>query len=290
MKFVPLHLLISLLFYPLHGQEVNYVSSGYYSRAYLADSLFLIKDYQGSYEVLNTLFEETEPLDFSPYYEYRTYVKAACLLGETEQASKGLQDLISNYGLQWTSIQTDPVLLSIAKEMKLTREWHSKLSTNYLSHTDPKIGEKLKQMALLDQKYRSKGEYFTNRDKQDAIDAANKKEFLKIIDEIGYPTFRKLGLIPDAHFNEMTILTILLHTDSRTRQEILLPKIKRLVEVGDCNPEVYGYLYDQMQVYGKKPQKYGSYFGDENLDSLHFHRRSIGLPHYSYKQWRFKAL
>lgn len=294
MKPYLLIFLLFLVFNSVFGQKDNYLSSGYYSEIYKADSLFIVGQYQKSFEILDSLFKEKKPVELPIYYEYRTYAKVAYLTNNKSSAIDAVKELTLSYGLTWNNIQNDTLLTQIVKENAFNLENYDELRNKYEIKTHPELREKIRKMKLSDQRYRGSNNYMENREKQDTLDYINTGMLIEILDAIGYPNFHKLGNSSTTKITELDITTILLHTKFTLRKYFFLPKLIEYIEAGECDPEVYGYTYDQMLLYSGKPQKYGTYSGKnaeiQSFDSLNIYRKSIGLPNYGYKEWRFKRL
>ena len=151
-------------------------------------------------------------------------------------------------------------------------------------------------MKKADQLYRGRNAQFLmdNKRKQDSIDLENRNALVNIFEEIGYPNFNKLGEEPYEYPSKYNIKVILLHTPDSIREHYFLPKLLEYVRSGECNPIVYGALYDQLFLYNKMPQKYGTYIQKtpnlQSKDSINYFRKKIGLPNYGYEKWRSRTL
>ena len=73
-----------------------------------------------SYNALDKLFNVFEPINLPRYYEFRTYTKSAYLVGEKENAKRGLIRLAKEFGLEWSHINYDEVLKKIVEEFMIT--------------------------------------------------------------------------------------------------------------------------------------------------------------------------
>lgn len=86
--------------YTIIGDEnANYIP--YYLKVYEADSLFIVGDYERSYEILDSLFKKYEPIEIQGYYEYSSYVFSAVLSGKNKNLKKlAKKGYINNGGLK----------------------------------------------------------------------------------------------------------------------------------------------------------------------------------------------
>ena len=78
-------------------KEANYIP--YFSKMYEADSLYLVENYQRSYEILDSLFKKYEPVNSED--EYFTYVASKIMLDKKpKEIKKDFTYLIENFGNQ----------------------------------------------------------------------------------------------------------------------------------------------------------------------------------------------
>lgn len=120
----------------------------------------------------------------------------------------------------------------------------------------PKISKEIQAMRGPDQAYRikwmklrQKGKQGTKKYKQvteklKSIDRENTARMREIVDEIGWPTFDKVG-----RKASNTAWLIVQHADRRPHfQARCLPLLKAAVEAGQAEADDYAYLYDRVQV------------------------------------------
>lgn len=275
----------------------NYIEDHYYENVYKADSLFLEKAYDDSFEILDNLFEDFKPVNMEIYYEYVTYVKSAYNVGKKEKAFQNLQVLVKEYGISWNQITNDNVLNKVATESNFDKTAYDKLYTEYQNKLYPELLSELRNL-------KNQYNYYTSLEQlNNPEDVARIQEFKKnyskqlqlILDTKGYPAnlFSYSGL-KKLNFEDRTdFFTLLKNTDTQFKNEYLLPKLKSLVEKGACNPEIYAKLYDLMQLENDCSTKYGTINNTEcsyDVAQVNAYRKEIGLPPVDYKKWRFKNL
>ncbi|RXM41236.1 hypothetical protein BOQ62_01490 [Chryseobacterium sp. CH21] len=114
------------------------------------------------------------------------------------------------------------------------------------------------------------------------IHRANAQRLREIISEIGYPTISKIG----KNASEAAWL-IIQHAISEPEfmKECLIMMEENS---SDINPANIAYLYDRIQVFQSKPQKYGTQLSAErtiypveNKDNLNEERKKVNLPELS---------
>ena len=269
-------------------KEVNYIP--YYLKVYEADSLYIIKDYEKSYEILDSLFKRYEPIQMANYYEVNNYYKLKIILNKKINIA-AFSELISKYRLTDLALKNDSVFnIYYSKEKKYFDKKYILLRKKYLSSVNIELRNEIKKMSLNDQLYRKK-DYQANIKTQTEIDSINSKRLLEIFEEYGYPNEKIIG-----EFNldnvYVDIGTMLLHTNDYNRINVFLPKVQEFINKGMASPRAYATMIDQYNLYHGKEQYYGSYTNPTQIkvQELNKRRKQIGLPSYTYEKWRFTKL
>ncbi|CAM4045162.1 hypothetical protein FLJU110815_13945 [Flavobacterium jumunjinense] len=268
-------------------KDANYIP--YYLKVNEADSLYLVKNYQESYKILDSVFKRYEPINTQMYYEVHTYMNLKVILNK-KITKKETKNWIVNYGITLSSLKNDSILkLYYSKKGKLNFDY-PKLREKFMSSLQLDLREEIVKMIEQDQLYRKKN-YQANIDKQEEIDAKNAKRYIEIFNQYGYPSARVIGdfSIDKRIINEDIIL---LHTNNEERVNYFLPKILEYIKKGEAKPFTYANMYDQYNLYNGGEQYYGSYTNkvDIPITELNRRRRTIGLPNYGYEKWRFKKM
>jgi len=271
-------------------KNANYIP--YYLKVYEADSLYIVGEYESSFQILSQLFKNYEPINISGYYEYKTYIASS--IGSNKELKKGkVNDLIAKYGMTKSIIDVDTILKKIIKKYDLSDNKINKLKTKYLKTINIGLREEIKTMVKDDQLYRGKNANYELMLKTDSI---NKQKLINIFNKYGYPTEKLIGnyYIDDSHID---IGAILLHTGIDFQENYLLPLLFNYTKIGKCNPSRYATVYDRMllsksnfqgkQKFGEIKNKSMKVININNIDSI---RRSIGLPHINYNLWQYKKL
>lgn len=268
--------------------ETNYIP--YYLKVYEADSLYIAKDYQKSYAILDSLFRKFEPINMINYFEVVNFLRLKIILNKKIE-TKSVLDLISKYGHSEELIKFDSVLkiYSAANNDYLIKNYKIE-RLKYENSINIPLRNQIKEMKFQDQFYRKNG-YKENMDKQHKIDSINQKLVVEIFNKYGFPNEKIIGNFSfDNTFTE--ILAILLHTKDKIRQEYFMPKVLEYIKCGKAQPFYYANLQDQLLLYNDKPQYYGSYQNkvDIPVNELNARRKTIGLANYGYEKWRNKKL
>jgi hypothetical protein len=272
----------------VYKNEVNYIP--YYLKVYEADSLYIIKDYEKSYKILDSLFKKYEPLQLANYYEVNNYYKLKIILNKKINILD-FSELISKYRLTDLALKNDSIFNIIyLKEKKYFVENYILLRKKYLSTVKINLRNELKNMAVEDQFYRKK-DYEGNIKKQTEIDSLNSKRLIEIFKDYGYPNEKIIG-----EFNldnvHVDIGTMLLHTNDYNRLNIFLPKVLEFIKKGMAPPRAYATMFDQYNLYHGQQQYYGSYTNPTTIKikELNKRRKQIGMPSYTYEKWKFNKL
>src|SRR5436190_14323739 len=172
------------------NKEINYIP--YYLKVYDADSLFIVGNYERSYEVLDSLFKKYEPLDMDIYYEYSTYLKSK-LMTNREVKLFEVKYLITKFGYTLDFINNDSVFKNSFCFMFLNHDnTYKKLRDKYLNSTNKILRLRISDMKSKDQLYRNE-DYRKNLSLQNQIDSINSIELKNIFNSDGFPSKNVVG-------------------------------------------------------------------------------------------------
>jgi hypothetical protein len=269
-------------------EEVNYIP--YYLKVYEADSLYIEKNYEKSYAILDSLFKRYTPLELQNYAEYTTYYKLKIILNKKIDKKEFLE-LIRKYDLTDYTLKNDSIFnIYYSKEKSYIDGSYVKLRNEFEQTINIKLRNEIKEMSIQDQLYRNKN-YKANIEKQNKIDSLNSKRIIEIFNEYGYPSEKIIG---DSRNDKVivNIETMLLHTKDKERKDYFLPKLLEYIKAGKAPPKVYATMFDQQNLYNGIEQYYGSYTNklDVPVKELNRRRKTIGLFNYGYEEWRIKKL
>lgn len=265
-------------------KEVNYIP--YYLKVYEADSLYIVKNYQKSHKILDSLFKKHEPINMSIYYELCTYYKTRIILNKNINTNN-FSKLITKYGLTEDMIRNDSILNIFYQENKpFFIKNYTDLRSQNISTININLRNEIKEMSIKDQSYRQ-----SDFEKQNKIDSINSIKISHIFKNFGYPNEFVIGNSSVDH-TYIGIEAILLHTADNDRINYFMPKVFEFIKKGKASPKMYANLKDQMELYHDKEQYYGSYENKTSIsvNELNKRRKEIGLPNYGYEKWRLKKL
>ncbi len=265
-------------------KEINYIP--YYLKVYEADSLYLVKNYKKSYDILDSLFALYEPLNMSIYYELKTYYSAKIILNKNIELND-FSRLVSKYGFTKEMIENDSLLNDYCQKNNFFElQNYDDLRAKNLKSLNLSLRNEIIEMIAQDQLYRR-----TDFDKQNKIDSINAKKIIKIFDDFGYPNEFLIG---NSSIDKMYvgIEALLLHTRDNERLNYFMPKVLEYIKKGKASPKIYANMRDQFELYHDKEQFYGSYDNKTNtpVNEMNRRRKEIGLPCYGYEKWRTNKL
>jgi hypothetical protein len=280
-------------------EPINYIP--YYLKVYEADSLFTLKDYQGSCKILDDLFKKYEAKNTVSFYEYGTYLASCLMTGNTENIDIKVKKSYRDFGvLVVLGLDSQKHIDDLIKLSKITTSEIEELKKEYLNSLNQPLISKLTQMLNEDQSVRI--DY--SKDGMVFYEKKHKKELDSIFLSSGYPSVKELG--QDIFFDMNNIKStiphfeaIIIHISKEANKEgfeELNNKLNPYLKNGTCAPHDYATYYDSNLWVTKNQQKYGTIGGQDiektlpllnpkKIDSI---RKSVGLPSKNYLIWRDK--
>ena len=269
--------------------KINKSYANYYKIVSIADSLFYLKEYKKSKNILDTLFKDLESINTFRFREYCNYVISKHHIGETIEEKEFL-NLITKYGYTKDQIKKDTILNLYYTKFTDDKKYKN-LRTQYNASISMDLRNEIHEMLKQDQYYRTV--YFEDDafSKGRKVDSTNHKRLKELFDKNIYPSQKLIGGL---FYNDKDadVETILLHTNDKDRFEYFLPKLKEFIKQGKTNPYIYGMLIDQYHLYNDKEQLYGTYNVDR-LDKKKFafynknrKKLKIGFPSVEFDVWK----
>ena len=278
-------------------KNANYIP--YYLKVYEADSLFLINDYEKSYEILDKLFKKYEPINIQGYYEYGNYLASAVMCGKTKNINKKIKKSFTDFGgisiYHYNSPKFKDTILAYSK---FSKEELNGFKQIYLKKINLELRNKIELMVNEDQRVRVD----MKNDSMDFFQKKHKKKLDSIFLKYGYPNLKTIGY--DNYFeNSADLCLILIHQDVSDK-ELFLKVMFENLKKGNCMPSEYAAVYDRKIWTQTSSRKSMQYFGSfinmkdgslsipvlypKQLDSI---RKSIGLKNsYTYDWWKYKKM
>jgi hypothetical protein len=275
------------------AKDANYIP--YYLKVYEADSLFIVKNYQRSFEILDSLFKKFEPINMEVYKEYETYLMASYF---TKQKQKEINKILKNsfikYGSTVSIFEDDSLLLDLLKKSKYSKKDLLAFNNGYNKKLNKDLRSLIENIVAADQNCRLNKPI--DVDELSKVREENNEKIKFVYEKYGYPSSRKIGY-EELNQKSINLSAVLLHCDVDFLENYLLEKMKFYLIKGEVLPYNYSGVYDKYLIsfYGEK-QLYGTFLNSKNelvslineskLDSI---RKSVGLGNINYQKWRLKA-
>jgi len=266
-------------------KEINYIP--YYLNVYEADSLFYAKNFEKTFNLLDELFTEFEPINVIGYDEYLLYTKVSILLGKKMNYKNVYSNLILNFGYTSEYLKKDSLLNIGLLKSQIDSNEYKILRKTYLSKIDFELRDEIIEMVKFDQKFRK--ETIENKGLIDSldgielakIDLINKDKLFKILNK-EFPNRNKIGK-SDAYGKSeyestkiFSIINHLAHNDDSYKY--LSERLHYFIELGECNPYNLAALNDSK--YTQFIDYKDIYIGDSLnmkykniISNLYFYRR-----------------
>lgn len=267
----------------------------YFLKCYEADSLYFAKNYEKSYQILDSLFREYEPKNSFMIYEFETYVKSGCQIGNYDKINDKISKMIGDFGYEREYFLSDSsdVLYKGFLNANIVENTYGLLRFNYLSKIDR---EMRKEMYSMDYYARHYGRNFSldeteDKDKLDIIE--NYKDLLLNWFDIGiYPNENAIGNYNVDEYKIHGLFEIINQFDSYTFFKTVEPKLKYFLEKGECTPYEYAHFLDVREFLMNKTSKYMTismninFQENEGYSKVNLERKNIGLPSVEYSLWK----
>lgn len=275
-------------------EEVNYIP--YYLEVYKADSLYLTKNYEQSFNILDKIFKEYVPLNFGIYEEYETYIKLSHQLNKKTNP-KLISKLVSKYGKRIDEIEQDSILSLVYKNSKLDENQYQKLRAEYLASLNMSLRDTILRIYERDQNARTKKETSSNIEKTDLY---NQHKLVEIINKYGFPSVQKIGIksLEQDKYDPIDITEVWIHMMDYNGEEknYITQQIKKAVKDGKCNPLILSLILDRESRIMKRAKSeyyYGLTTYNVNLSKnelleVNERRKQIGLPTFEFEKWKMK--
>ena len=297
MKRVYLYLIF--IFFVITSCKSNYTRIGdkdadyipYYLKVYKADSLYKVGDFKCSYEILDSLFNEYQPVNMSLYFEYENYVKMSALFDKVKK--KDVKNLVKFYDYRIEEIKQDTLLNIAFNKTKFTEKKIRRLHSSFEMKLDTTYRNLIDQMNFIDQEIRMNDEVDWSEVRK--IDLEN-DSLLKIqFEKKGFPNIKKVGswkkIGEEVKGKNVDLEVILNHLSSYDCYDYYKTKIYSFVKIGLCSPKVFARFIDKRSLKDKRESYYHFIPFDLNIKKnknedlikeINNRRKKDGLPSVEY--------
>jgi hypothetical protein len=297
-KIIFLGLLISL---GLFSCKSNYTRVGdknanyipYYLKVYEADSLYLLKNYESSYKILDSLFKKYEPINMPMYFEYENYIKMAVKFNKVKK--EDLKNLARNYDYRYNDFNKDSLLNVALNKFKFSTKQIDDLHNKFESEIDTVYRNLLYKMNFDDQKVRISG----NTDSNEVRIVDFKNDSLLRLNLNRFPTVQKVGSWKKLNHEDLngnvSLDVVLIHLSAYENLfEYYDNRFLDYVRKGECLPKTYAHMKDKNNMIYHNESFYHFLFPsiksmDDNLKKeIDNRRKKTGLPSIEYEKIWFE--
>jgi hypothetical protein len=262
------------------SKNANYIP--YYLKVYEADSLFIVGEYQKSYEILDDLFKKYEPIEIQGYYEYSNYIMAAVLSNNTKNLKKKAKlGYIYNGGINSQQIEVLKKLDSIESIIGFTSDERKKFLATYDKNMNQTLRRSVDSIYTADQSIQ--GVHFKDIEEIAKMSDFHEIKIRKIFNMYGYPSTKKIG------YGEI-LMPVFMHANLEFLENYLVPRLLTYVKQGYESPLVYANTYDKLYLHYNNNYYYSDFKIEKVNQKIDSARASIGLPYKGYSAWRVKKI
>lgn len=270
------------------SKEVNYIP--YYLKVYEADSLYITGNYQRSFEILDSLFEDYEPLNQAGVYEMNTYVKSAYLTKNHKKIEPIFIQLFEIWGYKQEYLKYDSIMNLALEKTNLTTKNINSLIENYNEKVNRTLKDTLIEMHKLDQLYRGKDNDKKFR-REDSVDFIHVDLLKYIFKKYGYPDAR----LVDQHFIGVEFNHIS-HVINEQDYQYFIDELKKFNKEGKSTQNQLTMLVDVREFKRNNRIIYGTFgthesFGDKRIKfdtiEVNKNRKEIGFPSLQYEKFKY---
>lgn len=269
-------------------KEVNYIP--YYLKVYEADSLYLVGNYERSFKILDSLFQEFEPLNQEGIYEYETYLKTS-FLTNNNKIDKLVRKLIREWGYDKNRFESNnDENLSLAFDLSsIGNEGIENLLQIYNKKINWSLRDTILEIKRLDQMFRG-----VDLHKEDSIDKIHIKKINNIFQSYGYPNYQKIGYSKPSEIIDLDVVFAHFVNDLDSLEfEDFKEKLYLYVKRGEASPRVYAVFVDAKNIFVDKDREayYGTFTSPKlivDTAKINKRRSKIGLPSFTYQDFIMK--
>ncbi|WP_026979222.1 hypothetical protein [Flavobacterium tegetincola] len=270
------------------SKNANYIP--YYLKVYEADSLFVVGNYQDSYDILDNLFKKYEPINTFKFDEYSTFCKLKIILNKKLNQDDFFK-LVSKYGYDNDWLETDSILSSYYKTFEKMDIKYKSARELYLKSINLKLRNDIVILINQDQKYRIGNKTSESQQMRNYADSVNQTELMRIFRDFGYPNMSMIGNYT-IDKKLVSISPILYHTSTSINNEYFFKNVFENMRQGNEEPDVYAFMIDRFNMFRNITQIYGTFKDNLKLSEreINKNRHLIGLPSLGYVDWKNNLL
>lgn len=254
----------------------NYITD-YYPKIYEAQLNYNQKKYKKAFNLYSEAFESCEPRNTVGRYEMNRYAEISVILEKEKLALDFIEKSIEQ-GTLLRTYTNNPIFVEVLKTDRgknILANYDVKRA-EYLNSLNLELRSEIQKMIKVDQTH------LKEQEKRNIIFNKNTKRLVEIFENVGYPGNDIIGPY-NVDFSNSDITILLLHTPDSIRINYFIPKLRKYIKEGDCDPQTLGVVIDNLHLFNDELQTIGTYENrEENMISnkkrVNQNRLEIGLP------------
>ncbi|UFH33719.1 hypothetical protein LNP04_08495 [Chryseobacterium sp. C-71] len=268
-------------------KELNYIP--YYSEIYKADSLFMTKNYEESYKILDYLLKRYKPVKGWFVNVSRDYLISKSKVAKVEKTD--VENYLYEQAYNVDAIFGDKSIAKLLEEFHIDKSEVEKIVAKNVSKINIPLRNELGNMTLKDQDIRNTKNYESIK----KIDWQHSQRLKEIIETVGFPNEKIVGgynLQGEPH-SEIFLPQIFNHMAYNGDYNYFKKKLPELIRNGTCDPFNYVMLEDRRNEINNRPIEYHVIIPiAENSDKkkINANRKAIGLPSLEFEEFKKKIM
>lgn len=268
-------------------EELNYIA--YYSEIYKADSLFITKNYDESYKILDSLLKRHQPVKGWFVNVSRDYLISKSKVAKVEKTD--VENYLHQQAYNVDAIFGDKSIAKLLEEFHIDKIEVEKIVAKNVSKINIPLRNELGNMTLKDQDIRNTKNY----DSIKKIDWQHSQRLKEIIETVGFPNEKIVGgySLQGKPHSEIFLPQIFNHMAYNGDYDYFKKKLPELIRNGTCDPFNYAMLEDRRNEINNRPIEYHVIIPiTENSDKkkINANRKAIGLPSVEFEEFKKKIM
>ncbi|AYN01281.1 hypothetical protein [Chryseobacterium sp. 3008163] len=268
-------------------EELNYIA--YYSEIYKADSLFMTKNYDESYKILDYLLKRYKPVKGWFVNVSRDYLISKSKVAKVERTD--VENYLYEQAYVLEAILGDKSVAKLLEEFHIDKIEVEKIVAKNVSKINIPLRNELGNMTLKDQDIRNTKNY----DSIKKIDWQHSQRLKEIIETVGFPNEKIVGgyNLQGKPHSEIFLPQIFNHMAYNGDYDYFKKKLPELIRNGTCDPFNYAMLEDRRNEINNRPIEYHVIIPiTENSDKkkINANRKAIGLPSVEFEEFKKKIM
>ncbi|SUX46370.1 hypothetical protein [Chryseobacterium indoltheticum] len=267
--------------------ELNYIS--YYSEIYKADSLFVTKNYDETYRILDPLLKRYKPVKGWFVNISRDYLISKSKVVKVERTD--VENYLNEQAYSVEAVLGDKSVAKLLEEFHIDKAEVEKIVEKNVSKINIPLRNELGKMTLRDQEVRNTTDYDSIR----KIDLQHSQRLREIIETVGFPNEKVVGgySLQGKPHSEIFLPLIFNHMAYNGDYDYFKKKLPELIKNGTCDPFNYAMLEDRRNEINNKPVEYHVIIPiEEKSDKkkINANRKAIGLPSVEFEEFKKKIM